>query len=415
MPKSILSLSLLLCVGSLSAAVFQSTVVTGIPDGTGIVVAPTGDNRVFVLQRTGQLRIVENGVLLPTPAVNLASLVDFPTSNFTAGAQEHGLIGAALDPSFATNGYVYVHYNTSIPGGAANRVSRFTMTGNTIAPASQLTLIDLPGNNQNGHVGGGLQFGADGKLYVAVGDRYKYSPSSTAPPTTAVFGSVLRLNSDGTFPVDNPFPGSPVFVNGLRNPYALAVNPSNGQMFINDAGENTWEEINAVAFGSGQLGASAGANFGWRSCEGFYDFVPSGISNVNLCSAPGTTLPVFAYGSNGTGDCAITAGAFYQSSYLFADYCSGKIRQLDLLSLTATTLYTINSQGPVALATSSDGLGVFYLDRRNGGTLGYLSTVPEPATLLTMALALGFLLLRQSRFQLRPASVKSLYRSLRRV
>lgn len=408
MPKSILSLLIFFsATAAMEATVFQSTVATGLTSGTGLAVA--GDGRVFVLQRTGEVRLVENGILSGTSVMNAAAI-----SGFYSGSLENGLIGVALDPNFGANGFVYLHYNRELPGGdVSNRVSRFTMVGNSIDTATEQILIDLEATGSHRHVGGGMVFGADGKLYVGVGDRDVPASSQTATDT---WGSVLRLNPNGTFaggdlfPLDNPFltlqtdKGSAVFVQGLRNPFGLAVNPANGLMLINDAGESNWEEINAVAFGN-PIGAAAGANFGWPNCEG--DFV---LNTINPCntSFPTHTSPLYAYGSNGTGDFAITGGAFYLGDYLFGDWGSGKIRRMTFSGGTATVdpvlFATVDGFGLSALATSADGMGVYYL--HTGGTLGFLTTVPEPATCLTVAMALTLLLLRQTRFQLRPASIK---------
>ena len=419
-------LSLLVClVTGLSATVFQTTLATGLPTSgglTGLAAAP--DGRVFVLQRTGQVQLFESGML--SPVVHLNTI-----ASFTSLAGEHGLLGVALDPDFGSNGYVYLHYNTSLPGGlVSNRISRFTLVGSTINTATEQILIDLEASGNNGHVGGGMVFGADGQLYVGVGDRRVPASAATATDT---WGSVLRLNPNGTFAggdviplTGNPFntgqgnKGSAVYVQGLRNPFGIAVQPGTGLMFINDAGEQNWEEINAVAFGN-PIGAPAGANFGWPGCEGNFS---AANPTVDPCpTQPGTTTaPLYAYssigGPNPTGDCAITGGTFYLNTYLFSDFCSGKIRMLDLTTQTVNALpfYTLPGFGPTALATSHDGNTVYYLDSRFGtfGQLSQLAPVPEPATLCTVALVLGFLLLRQPRFQLRPARVKRLYAGLRR-
>ena len=171
------------------------------------------------------------------------------------------------------------------------------------------------------HNGGGIQFGIDGKLYLAVGENN--TPSYSQSMST-VMGKILRLNPDGTIPTDNPFYGTATGVNraiwamGLRNPYTFAFRPGTGRMFINDVGQNTYEEIDD---------GMAGANYGWPNSEG-----PT--------TRTGETGPVsfYAHGTGATLGCAITGGTFYApasaqfpsayvGTYFFADYCGNWINR----------------------------------------------------------------------------------------
>ena len=417
MPKSILSLVLIgaTCV-SAYAVTLTDTTVASLTNGTGLAIAP--DGRVFVLQQTGQIRIVENGILQATPALDISAF----DAAFSLGfASEHGLLGIALDPNFATNQNLYVQYTSSLPGGIGNRIARFTMnTGaNTIDQTSAQTLLDTEANGNNGHAGGGLAFGADGKLYTTIGDRRV--PSSAQDPNDT-WGSILRLNPNGTFaggtviPGDNPLctdqtqKQCAIYVQGLRNPFGIAVQPGTGLMFINDAGEQTWEEINAVAASgvtpppSGASGVP-GSNFGWDQCEG-----PCAPAD------PGKVDPLYYYSSaGGSGSCAITAGTFYNPAspnlpgnfagdYLFVDFCNGKLTALDFNGATPTTevLHQLPGFGTVALGVDSVG-GIYYLSRRDGESadnrLGYLfdTSVPEPSTWVTAALALAVICVRRGK------------------
>ena len=156
-------------------------------------------------------------------------------------------------------------------------------------------LLDLPTlSSATNHNGGAMHFGLDGKLYVAVGDNADGSNSQTlANP----LGKMLRINTDGTIPSDNPFFSQTTGINraiwalGLRNPFTFAIQPTSGRMFINDVGQNTWEEINEGA---------AGANYGWPTTEG-----PT--------TNPAFMTPVYAYHARQrpVQGCAITGGAFY--------------------------------------------------------------------------------------------------------
>ena len=217
---------------------------------------------------------------------------------------------------------MYVYYTATSPT-IHNRVSRFTANGNVAVAGSEFVLLDLPTLSATNHNGGAMHFGLDGKLYIAVGDNAVGSNSQTlANP----LGKMLRVNSNGTIPSDNPFFSQTTGINqaiwalGLRNPFTFSIQPTSGRMFINDVGQNTWEEINEGA---------AGANYGWPTTEG-------------ATTNPAFVTPLYLY-SHGSGTfqgCAITGGAFYAGlpaqfpseyvgDYFFADYCSGWINQLD--------------------------------------------------------------------------------------
>ena len=169
--------------------------VTGLTSATAFTQAP--DGRLFVAQQGGPLRVVKNGALLATPFATVA--VD--------SAGERGLIGVALHPTFASNGFVYI-YSTRAAGGVShNRISRFTAAGDVAAAGSEVALVDLPNlSGATNHNGGGMHFGSDGKLYVGVGDN---ANGAQAQNLALPFGKLLRFNDDGTIPSDNPFFATP--------------------------------------------------------------------------------------------------------------------------------------------------------------------------------------------------------------
>jgi glucose/arabinose dehydrogenase len=326
--------------------------VTGLSNATAF--AQASDGRFFVAQQGGALRVVKNGLLLAAPFVTLA--VD--------ASGERGLIGVALDPAFASNGYVYL-YHTVTTGGTHNRVSRYTASGDVAAAGSALVLVDLPNlSSATNHNGGAMHFGADGMLYVAVGENAAPSKSQDlADP----FGKLLRFNADGTIPSDNPFYATQtglaraVWAYGLRNPFTFAVQPGTGRIHINDVGQSAWEEVN--------LGAR-GANYGWPGSEG-----PNNLGS-------GITGPLFTYphGVNASGPggffsgFAIAGGDFYPATgpfpagyrdqYYFADYVSQYVGRIDLAAGNATAAYGFAtlSGSPVDLRVGIDG-AVYVLTR----------------------------------------------------
>ncbi|MDX6574794.1 MAG: hypothetical protein QOE96_747, partial [Blastocatellia bacterium] len=319
---------------------FVETQIGGLSSPTAMEFAP--DGRLFVCLKGGSLRVIKNGVLLATPFVTLT--VD--------SAGERGLLGIAFDPNFATNNFVYVYY--TVPGSPANnRVSRFTANGDVAVAGSETVLLNLDNLSGAGnHNGGAIHFGPDGKLYIAVGENANGSNSQTL---ANLLGKVLRINSDGTIPTDNPFFNTAgarkeIWALGLRNPFTFAFQPGTTRMFINDVGETTWEEIND---------GIAGSNYGWPITEG-----PT--------SDPRFRAPLFAYGhgSTGTTGCAITGGTFYNPAtgqfpssytgkYFFADLCSGWIRVLDPANNTAGD-FASGISSPVDLKVSADG-SLYYL------------------------------------------------------
>ena len=337
---------------TLPADFIESQIASGLTNPTAMAFAP--DGRLFVCQQGGQLRVIKNGALLATPFVTLT--VD---SN-----GERGLLGVAFDPNFATNQFVYVYYTATTPT-IHNRVSRFTANGD-VALTGEVPIFDL--NNLSAatnHNGGAIHFGSDGKLYIAVGENANAANSQTVGN---LLGKILRINSDGSIPSDNPttfsgIAGSPsgnnraIWSVGLRNPYTFTFQPGSGRMFINDVGQNSWEEIND---------GIAGSNYGWSICEG-----ACAPSNANFRD------PLFQYGhgtSSSTG-CAITGGAFYNPTtatfpsdyvgkYFYAEFCSGWIRRFDPATGT-TSAFATGISNPVDLIVTADG-SLYYLARGAG-------------------------------------------------
>ena len=305
---------------------------------TALAVAP--DGRLFVTEIGGTIRVVRDGILQSQPFASVAAL--------TGG--ERGLLGIALAPGFSTTGYVYIYYTTS-EGGAHNRISRFAAFGD-MAGSTEEVLVDLPAlSGATNHNGGAIQFGPDGKLYVAVGDN---ASGSLAPALTSPFGKMLRFNADGTIPSDNPYFGQTTGVNrsiwarGLRNPYTFAFQPGTGRMHINDVGQSSWEEIN--------LGR-AGADYGWPSTEG-----PT--------TSAAFDAPLLAYGRTGSptlfSGASIIGAAFYNPAtalfgpnyvgdYFFADYVAGWIYRLDVDNGNRAYAFARTGANPTGLAVGLDG------------------------------------------------------------
>jgi glucose/arabinose dehydrogenase len=344
------------------ASGFAESQINGLSSPTSMAIHP--DGRIFVCEQGGALRVIKNGAVLSTPFTTL-------TVNSSG---ERGLLGIAFDPNYASNRFIYVYYTATSPA-THNRVSRFTadIANEDVAVAeSELAILDLDNlSGATNHNGGAIHFGPDGKLYVAVGEN---ANSANAQSLANRLGKMLRINSDGTIPADNPttFPniaGSPtgnnraIWAVGLRNPYTFSFQPGTGRMHINDVGQNTWEEID--------LG-TAGANYGWPTCEG--SFLQG--SQSQPCATAGMTNPIYQYSSATASECAITGGAFYNPTtptfpaeyigkYFLADYCGGWLKSIDPLNPPATggaSSFATGISSPVDIQVANDG-SLYYLAR----------------------------------------------------
>ena len=388
MLKNVLSACIFLFVaiciasGATLPAGFTETAITGLSNPTAMEIAP--DGRIFICQQGGSLRVIKNGALLPTPFVTLN--VD--------QSGERGLLGIAFDPNFATNNFIYLYYTVATTP-RHNRVSRFTANGDVVVSGSETIILELDNlTGATNHNGGAIHFGPDGKLYIAVGEN---ATPANAQTLTNMLGKVLRINSNGTIPADNPFFNTAsgnnrsIWALGLRNPFTFAFQPGTGRLFINDVGQDTWEEIND---------GIAGSNYGWNITEG-----PT--------SNPAFRSPLFSYGHGGgaTTGCAIAGGAFYNPNiirfpqsftgkYFFADLCSGWIRVFDPATGTASGFATGISQ-PVDLKVAVDG-SLYYLARGSNAVFRVQFTDPMliSETVSDTAIALDSVWLLRDPFSL---------------
>jgi glucose/arabinose dehydrogenase len=330
---------------------FTEEKVADVPEPTALDFTP--DGRMVVTSKPGQLYVVDGG--RRSIALGIGGRV---CSN-----SERGLPGVAVDPDFRDAGhkYIYLYYTFNKFGSCAtndssepvNRVSRFTMAGNTVEPGSEKVLLNNIPSPAGNHNGGDVKFGKDKLLYVSVGDGscdYKGDsgcggPNDASRDRNVVLGKVLRIRRDGSIPLSNPYAGAnsgrcnlkghtasgnnckETFARGFRNPFRMAFDPdAAGTSFrINDVGEDRWEEIDR---------AQAGADYGWNFCEGS-QHNPSRVSKVD-CTGQAFTGPIHE-SSHDSGCESITGGAFvpdgfwpasYDKAYLFGDYVCNRIFKL---------------------------------------------------------------------------------------
>jgi glucose/arabinose dehydrogenase/PKD repeat protein len=364
---------------------FVDTLVAGVESPTALAFTP--DGRLLVTTQFGTLRVVQDGVLLGQPALDLNGVV--------CTADEEGLLGVAVDPSFVSNGFVYAYYTRNKGGACVNRVSRFTMSGSTVALASEAVLLDeIPATGN--HNAGDLRFGNDGYLYVSVGDggcdwagnSGCAGANDAARDEHVLVGKILRITSTGGIPPSNPFQGAgtarcnvdgrtiagnkcqETFAWGLRNPFRFAFDPNTSatRFFVNDVGQAAWEEVNE---------GRAGADYGWNVREG-----PCVNGSTTSCGPPpaGMTNPIYAYSHPESTCHAITGGAFvpngvwpapYDGTYLYGDYTCGKIFVLTPNGSGGFTRTEFaDDVGAVVNMTfgpSPQGQALYYTNYTNGG------------------------------------------------
>lgn len=340
---------------TIPAGFAESQIATNL-DPTTMTFAP--DGRLFLCEKSGRVRVVKNGAMLGTPFVDFSSVVD--------SFNERGLMSVCFDPSFSSNGYVYVYYTRQEGSRRFHRVGRYTASGD-VANGGETAIFDLSDLGGAGnHNGGGLRFGQDGKLYISTGEN---ANGGNAQDTGNQLGKLLRINKDGTIPTDNPnfnngnYSGNnrAIVALGLRNAFTLAVQRTSGLLYVNDVGAG-YEEIHRYDTNV----APVHRNYGWSNIDGPIgsQTPPSGYAN-----------PVHAYNTNKS---AICGGDFYNpvspgvdafpssytGKYFFCDY-AGWIKYIDPSTGTRTDFAT-SAARPIDVEIAPDG-ALWYIARAGIG------------------------------------------------
>ncbi len=338
---SALLASVLVAPSATTAAVVPSRIHLGLePVAAGLSApllvthADDGSGRLFVVEQTGKVRIVDGaGDLVPAPFIDLSRSV--------SGGGEQGLLGLAFHPSYATNSKLYVSY-TDLSGTTVIR--EYKVSGSNpdrVDGASGRTILRVRQPYAN-HNGGHIAFGPDGYLYIGLGDGGSGGdPGNRAQSLGTLLGKILRIDVNGRtgtlpygIPSTNPYVGrtglDQIWAYGLRNPWRFSFDRVTGDLWIGDVGQGEWEEVDRALAVRGR-NAGRGLNFGWRVMEGAHCFRPS-----SGCVRTGKTLPLTEY-AHARGRCSITGGYVYRGdaypdlagAYIFADYCSGDVWYVD--------------------------------------------------------------------------------------
>ncbi len=303
-------------------AVELELLASGFKKSLGLVNAGDGSNRLFVVERAGRIRVIEDETVRERPFLDIRKRVSCCEGG-------HGLLGLAFHPDYKSNGFFFVYYSDLAGDSVVARFSVSETNPNRARAASELQMLGFT-QPIPGHTGGDLAFGPDGFLYVASGDGSQgRDPENNGQNLGSLLGKILRLDVDsgpGAVPAGNPFVGDSeardeIWAYGLRNPWRISFDRLTGDFFVADVGQDRIEEVDFQAAAS-----PGGENYGWRLMEGSECFEPA-----TDCDSGDLVPPILEYG-HGVG-CSITGGYRYRGTlaptlaghYLFGDYCSGMI------------------------------------------------------------------------------------------
>lgn len=366
-----------------------TTLLTGLDFPVSMEFAP--DGRIFFNEKnTGNIRIIlQNGTLLSTPFATISPI-------FTGG--EAGLLGIALDPAFASNGYVYIYFNyRDSQSYTHGHIRRYTATGNTGTSSADLFDVISSAPDTIYHNGGYIKFGPDGMLYAQVGEFHQ---GQQAQNQSSIDGKMLRMNPDGSVPTDNPFPGSLVYAWGIRNAFGFDFDASNGRLIATEAGPGSHDEINIIV---------RGENYGWPTC-------------VGRCGNPSFVDPIVDFNPvvTPTGIATVAPNVYY-----FGQWNTGNLIRLELSSSgSVISMDQVHTQSGGVIAVEMGLNGRLYFTSPSGihtyDIQALIPTSPDPTpvilgivAIVAVAIAIVYTVIRyrsKNSSLVRPASQSSLQR-----
>ncbi|MDH3425397.1 MAG: PQQ-dependent sugar dehydrogenase [Acidimicrobiia bacterium] len=353
----------------------QGIALTAVAEGLDRPVAissAAGDDRVFVVEQGGRVRIVRNGELVEPPFLKIESLVG-------SEELEQGMLDIAFHPEFMSNGRFFVSY-TDVAGDS--KVVEYSADPTSdvadLDVGRVILAIDQP---HKWHNGGQLRFGPDGYLWISFGDGGGIEDMyGNGQRSDTLLGTLVRLDVNYrdpySIPPDNPFldeAGAPeVWAYGLRNPWRFAIDATDGLVYIADVGQATFEEIDVIPLDGG------GANFGWPVFEGAECFVPQEVTDAGgsvQCIDSGFAAPILTY--HHRRGCAIIGGPVYRGQeipelwghYLYGDWCRGWLKSFRYedgeVIAEADWSDDVGELGPL-LSIGADSQGEIYLGFGSG-------------------------------------------------
>ena len=337
-----------------------------------IAVSSAGDGRLFVVEQTGKIVIVQSGAITGT-FLDVTSLISC--------CGERGLLGLAFHPQYAANGRFFVRY-TDTAGNVGISEFHVSSDPNVADPSSGKLLLTIPHPSFANHNGGVIAFGPDGYLYIGTGDGGSGGdPNNHGQSLSTLLGKLLRIDVDHTsgsasyaIPAGNPFAGQAgldgeIFAYGLRNPYSFSFDRQTGDLWIGDVGQDLWEEVDRATAASG---GGRGANFGWSVMEATHCYKPA-----TGCSTAGKVLPIaeYGHGANDSIGCAIIGGFVYRGTanpalagrYFFGDNCSGTIWDIAAAGPASQAPHALLSSGLNITGWGQGADGELYVVASNGG------------------------------------------------
>ena len=284
-------------------------------------------NRMFAVSQKGKIYVFENRSDVDSYTIFLDI-----TEKVRSKGNEEGLLNLVFDPHYSANDRFYVYYSASNPRRSILSMYLTDVNNPDKAnPKSEIVILEISQPYSN-HNGGSLVFGPDGYLYIGLGDGGSGGdPLGNGQNTNTLLGSILRIDlskiskmNPYSIPEDNPFIGieeirDEIWAYGLRNPWRMSFDSLNDNLWLGDVGQNNYEEINIIV---------SGRNYGWNTMEGFHCYKPK-----NDCIQFDLELPVYEYETGKEGNCSVVGGFVYRGSklpqltksYIFGDYCSGKL------------------------------------------------------------------------------------------
>ena len=331
---AVLCLLNFICAAQAPTITYQNQAITGLSATVDIVNAGDGSNRMFIVERTGRIKIWTGG----TTTTNFIDLGPSGDNIITSAGSEEGLLSLVFHPNYdgVTNRYFYVYYTDVNSNLALRRYETVAGNPNQGDLNSDVLFLTIPHPVNTNHNGAKLNFGPDGYLYFATGDGGGAGDvPNNAQNGNSLLGKMLRIDVNNTssygnyaVPPTNPYINDPnvddrIYAMGLRNPFRWSFDRLNGNIWIGDVGQGAWEEINFRSAAD----AALGTNYGWRCYEGLHPYNTSGCQPMSSY-----TSPVFEYPNPGTG-AAVTGGYVYRGSeypnfrgyYISTDVYSGRV------------------------------------------------------------------------------------------